>query len=283
MTPRSRIKRLGLDGCRAAVLSLAIIGPAAAEEFDCVIEPASVVKVAGANTGLLASVLVDRGDYVKAGQVLAKMESSVDEVNLAQAKLLAANETAVRAAEARLGVLNKKERRIEQLRRGHFVSDSAVDDAATELFVADQLLQEAQLRQQSSALELERAERVLALKTIRSPVDGVVIERHLSPGEYRTEQSAFFTIAEIDPLRVEVRLPKMYFGRVALGDEGRVKPEYPALGDYVGKVAVVDQVIQAATGTFGVRLTLPNPGRDIAAGLRCRVELAVRGTIASRM
>lgn len=279
MTTRSHLTRF----CGLGVLSLALAGPVAAEEFDCLIEPASVVKVAAANTGLVTSVLVDRGDYVKAGQIVATMESSVEQTDLALAKLRARNQTSVRAAEARLGVLEKRQGRIEQLRRGHFISDSAVDDAATDFFVADQLLQEAQLRQKSTELDLERAERVLALKTIRSPVDGVVIEKHLHPGEYRSEQSAFVTIAETSPLNVEVRLPKLFYGRVALGDEGRVKPEYPAIEEYVAKVTLVDQVLQAATGTFGIRLTLPNSGRDVTAGLKCRVELSLRGTLESRM
>jgi multidrug efflux pump subunit AcrA (membrane-fusion protein) len=51
-----------------------------------------------------------------------------------------------------------------------------------------------------------------------------------------------------------------------------VRPETPVGGELEAKVMVVDSLIDAASGTFGVRLELPNPGRRIPAGLRCRIE-----------
>lgn len=74
-------------------------------------------------------------------------------------------------------------------------------------------------------------------------------------------------------LYVEVILPAAVYRQVARGDPAVVRPESPIDGEYEAKVEVVDQVIDASSGTFGVRLFLPNPKLMVPAGFRCRVEL----------
>jgi multidrug efflux pump subunit AcrA (membrane-fusion protein) len=122
------------------------------------------------------------------------------------------------------------------------------------------------------SLELARAEAGLELKTIRSPDDGVVTERALSGGEYVNQESHILTIARLSELRVETYLPVALYGQVAEGDIATVEPEPPIGGSYKAKVAVVDHVFDAASGTFGVRLLLPNPDLRLPAGMRCKVR-----------
>jgi len=105
---------------------------------------------------------------------------------------------------------------------------------------------------------------------IESPVSGVVVERFLNPGEY-VENTPILKLAQIDPLNVEVILPVGMWGAVKPGMEAQVLPEAPVGGYYTAKVAIVDRIIHAASGTFGVRLELPNPDYRIPAGLKCQV------------
>jgi membrane fusion protein (multidrug efflux system) len=126
--------------------------------------------------------------------------------------------------------------------------------------------------QQLAALTANRSERALALKQIRSPVDGVVIERKLSAGEYIYEQTSIMTIAQVDPLNVELVLPMARYGDITIGSTAIVHPVAPVGGAYQAKATVIDPVIDAASETFGVRLILPNPNRTIPAGIRCSVE-----------
>ena len=70
---------------------------------------------------------------------------------------------------------------------------------------------------------------------------------------------------------VEVILPVKMLGSVKLGMKGAVKPEAPVGGMYTAKVIVVDRVVDAASGTFGVRLELPNPEYRLPPGLKCKV------------
>src|SRR5690242_2372365 len=76
--------------------------------FDCVIEPHQVVKLASPVVGVISELNVDRGDVVTKGQALGKLEDGVEKAGLALAEARARNEYSIRAIEARLEFLNKK-------------------------------------------------------------------------------------------------------------------------------------------------------------------------------
>lgn len=124
-----------------------------------------------------------------------------------------------------------------------------------------------------ASLELQRTNAEIALRTVRSPISGVVVERFMHPGEF-TKQERMFKLAQLDPLRVEVFAPVALHGKVAVGMQAHVRPEAPVNGVYTAKVTVVDRVIDAASGTFGVRLQLPNAEYKLPAGLKCTVRFA---------
>jgi len=108
-------------------------------------------------------------------------------------------------------------------------------------------------------------------KTVRSPLDGVVVARHKSTGEY-IEDQAIVTIAQLDPLRVEVIAPVELFGMIEQGMSAEVISELESSGPHTATVVSVDRVIDGASGTFDVRLELPNPDYKIPSGLKCQVK-----------
>ena len=96
------------------------------------------------------------------------------------------------------------------------------------------------------------------------------MERKRDPGEYAEEPPEILELAEIDPLRVEVYAPVRLLGRISVGSRARVVSE---VGDeQEARVVVVDRVVDAASGTFGVQLEFPNPALEVAAGLKCSVR-----------
>ena len=122
-------------------------------------------------------------------------------------------------------------------------------------------------------LELARARAELEQRVIRSPIDGVVTERLLGPGEYGHPDTHIVSLASIDPLYVEAYPAVRYHGRIKAGDMGTVTLDSGEVRQ--AKVTVVDQVFDASSGTFGVRLELPNPGMKLPAGTRCRVAFDI--------
>ena len=258
----------------AVVLAVLVAAPAAAEgpPVTCLIEPAETIQLSTAVAGVVSETHVDRGDRVAAGDVVARLDSQVEAAAVALARARADNPHGVATARARLDFLLLRAERNEQLAARNALSRSAADESAMEVAVAREELAAAELARDLAALELAEAEARLSLKTLRSPVDGVVTERLMGVGEYRNEQSHLVTIVRLDPLRVEVFAPISLYGRVRVGDRATVRPEAPVGGAHEATVTVVDPVLDPATGTFGLRLELPNPDLTVPAGLRCEVE-----------
>lgn len=264
----------------AAVLAVAAIPatvPAPAlsqsQEFDCIIEARQMVDIRSPVEGLIEKVAVERGEAVKKGQVLVVLESGPERAALAVAKQRAEASGAVKSAEAKLDLARKKEKRAEDLSRQNFISINAVEEARTERMLAESELKVARENQKMAELEMARASEVLGMRTLRSPVNGVVVDRYLKAGEFATTnvKDPILKIAEIDPLNVEVILPAALYGKVQRGDRAEVVPETPKQ-PFLARVAVVDRVINAASGTFGVRLELPNEKQAVPAGAKCRLR-----------
>jgi RND family efflux transporter MFP subunit len=243
------------------------------QDFDCLVEARSTVEIRSPVEGLIEQVHVARGDPVRRGQVLVTLESGPERAALALARERATMRGPLKAAESRLEFAARKEERAVELARQNFVSAGALDEARTQRELAESELREARENLRLAELEVVRADEQLKLRTIRSPFNGVVVEKYLSGGEFATSnvKQPILKLAEVNPLHVEVVLPATLFGKVQRGGRGRVSPEAPG-GKYDAVVTVVDRTIDAASGTFGVRLELPNPDQRIPAGAKCKVR-----------
>jgi RND family efflux transporter MFP subunit len=230
-----------------------------------------VVKVNSSVEGVLGFVGADRGQFVRRGQVVAQLRSSVETAGLAVAQARAGNVYGIGAAATRARYLDSKQQRSEKISR--YLARDSVEEAQANAQAAAMQTREAELLRRVSSLEAEHSRRLIAERTVRSPIDGVVTERAMSPGEYRSNQSShILTVAQINPLHVEVFAPIAQLSSVAVGDQAFVFPEDPVGGRYAARVKVIDRVFDAASGTFGLRLELPNPGNKLPAGLRCRIQ-----------
>ena len=242
-------------------------------EFDCIIEARQTVDIRSPVEGLIEKVAVERGEFVKKGQVVVTLESGPERAALAIARSRAEQQGAVKAAEAKLDLSRKKETRAEELARQNFISPNALEEARTERSLSESELRVSRENQRLAELEVQSANELLNMRTIKSPVNGVVVDRYIKAGEFATTnvKDPIVKIAEVDPLNVEVILPARLYGDIKRGSKAEVAPETPAK-KYIATVAVVDQVMNAAAGTFGVRLELRNANLEIPAGARCRVR-----------
>ena len=254
---------------------IALSARAAGAEFDCVADPRQVVEIRSPVEGLIEKIAVERGDFVTAGQILVQLDAAVERASAALALQRSQLQGAVRSGESRVEYSTKKHTRQEELFKQNFISAQARDEAATERKLAEAEYKEAVDNRTVAELEYKRQNEVLRLKTIRSPINGVVMERLMHPGEVAEAgvgRKPVLKIAEIDTLHVEVILPVEAFGKVQLGSKAEVLPDSPIGGRYEAVVKVVDRVFDAASGTFGVRLELPNRQRKLPAGMRCKAK-----------
>jgi len=263
---------------RSAVgLALLLSGRVIAGEFDCIIEPSKTVDVRAASEGLIEKIWVDRGDMVKAGQVLVTLDSGVERAATDAARYRSTMQGKIRTGESRVEFSTAKYNRREKLAGQSFISLHDRDEALTEKRLAESELIEAKDDRRLSEIEYRRLSEQLRLRTIKSPVDGVVVDRLLNAGELadnRDLRKPILKLADIGTLFVEVLMPIEAFGKLALGQSVEVLPEAPVGGRYTATVKVIDRVHDAASGTFGVRLEMANPGLKLPAGIKCKASLA---------
>ena len=241
--------------------------------LPCIIEPNRIVPIGSPITGLIEEITVERADFIEKGQVLVRLDSKVEKAAVALARSRANMDEDVRAGKARLELGELKYSRVNKLFEQNALSLDLREEAETEAELARLEFYEAQAEKKLASLELGRAQALLERRTIHSPFSGVVMERMMSPGQ-RGEQEPILKIAEIDPLRVEVILPSAMFGSIERGANTTVIPEIPGNTMHVAKVAIVDRVVDSASGTFGVQLELPNPDHAIPGGVHCQVRFA---------
>lgn len=264
------------------VIAFVTIGDAASstkngEDLDCLLEPQEMVNLSSPVEGVLEKVYVERGAIVKKGQVVAKLDSSLENANVTLARARATVEAAIKSGEARLHYSSLKLTRAEKLYERNLIALADLQEAQTEKQLAEMALVNALDNQRIAALELERAHVALARNIVRSPVTGVVVERFLSPGEFVSGQfkndSPIVKIAQIDPLRVEAFAPVSMRDNVYVGMHAKVILAAPANVTYDLRVSVVDRVVDAASSTFKIRVNLPNPQHRILPGLKCKLKL----------
>lgn len=268
---------------RAAVAAILLASAAssAAQSFQtlgCLIEPHRVAEVGSPVIGVIESIAVERGDHVKRGQVIAVLRSDVERAAVGVAATKAKVAAEVHAAQASYDLARQKLVRAQDLHARSFISMQALEQARAEADVAQQRLTQAREQRRIWSRELELAEAQLGLRTIRSPANGVIAERYLSPGE-RVEEKPIVRLATVDPLRVEVVIPAQLFGAIKAGLSLTVLPELPNARPRQAKVVLVDPLIDGPSNTFRARLELPNPDYEVPAGLRCRVELGTDAAI----
>lgn len=246
--------------------------PAGLASLDCLIQPSQTVQVGTATAGVIQAVRAERGDYVRRGQTLVQLESQVERAALAVAREKASQLGEMQATRGASELAQRELERAADLVKENFVSRTYFDRQRAEVEVASGRGQQAEERRRLAEREVQLASAQLAQRTVTSPVDGVVVERHVGPGEY-VEQKPVMRIAQIDPLRVDVLVPAAAFGQVAVGAKAQVTPELLQRQSRTAVVTGVDRVIDAASNTYRVRLELPNPGGRLPPGLRCKADL----------
>lgn len=261
---------------RCAVISViflfASVLSAQETDYDCIMEPRSTIELGSADEGILAELLVERGDIVKQGQSVARLNDNQERLQVDRARIKAESDVDVRSSRAQAEFRLREEKRLADLYATKVVPEKDYEQAKIESRLAELALQAAETEFEVAKVDYQQAREKLARRSIKSPVNGVVVNITMSLGEYVHKQATVMTIAEIDPLNVEVFVPVDHYGTIVAGTEAEVMPEEPVGGVYTTSVAVADKVFDAASRTFGIRLILPNPQFKLPAGVRCKVR-----------
>ncbi|MGB1090612.1 MAG: efflux RND transporter periplasmic adaptor subunit [Oceanobacter sp.] len=221
--------------------------------LSCLLEPSERISVSSQSPGVVDRIEVKRGQAVKQGDTLLVLKQTVEQAELNTAK-------------ARYEFAKRKQNRNRELRRQGLLSPLEVDELDTE--------------RQLGALAVKEAEARLLQKTILSPIDGVVLSRDASVGEFVSDEPVM-TLVGLNPLHAEAVFREDHYGKIQVGAPVDLRVMGPVEEYIQAKVMLIDPVIDAASSTFGVRLSLPNPEQRIPAGLKCKLRLSEGKSVAA--
>jgi len=255
------------------------------------IQPYQQVNIFSRVDGYIAKIHVDRGDYVKADQLLVEVDHTdyVHAVNRAKANLAAARANVV-SQEATIHNAKLNLDRMRSLIKDQYVAQQDVDNAqaAYEVAVAQVDSLRAQVHQMEVALQ--QAETNLTYSYIRAPFAGSISIRNLDAGAFvsgstgstSTLSRGILVLQDITTVRVLVDVVEKDVPLVKIGQPAELRADaYPGRV-FTGRVTSVVQALNPSTRTMTVEVDIPNPDRALKGGMFARVELVV-GTHANAL
>jgi len=242
-------------------------------ELDCVVQPSIVADLGVAVPGVIKKIHFDRADYVSKGTLLAELDSELELASLALAKHLSQVTTALELRQLNADFGNRTLNRNQTLYEKASISKQTLDQVRTESKVANLQVKQERENQILAKLEAERAKAALLRRQVISPIEGAITERYKSIGEYVSDEPVF-QIAQLDPLRIEVAVALDHHDEIETGMSASVTLDMENFdsSDLLAVVKRIDPVADAASGTYGVWLEMPNPDLTIPSGVRCQID-----------
>jgi membrane fusion protein, multidrug efflux system len=208
-------------------------------------QEATVVAKVG---GEVREILVEEGDLVKAGQVLARLDGDRLRFELQQ-------------TEVNLAKLEREYKRTVELLSRKLVAASAVDNARSEMEWLKAARDLAQLN--------------LGYTEIRAPIAGVVSARHIKVGNTINVNDRTFQVTDLDPLIAEVHVPEREFAKLRPAQTATIVVDALAGANFVGRVQRISPTLDPATGTFKATIEVLDAKRELKPGMFARVGIVL--------
>lgn len=228
--------------------------------------------------GTVKWIGVKKGDAVTNGQVVVLLDDSEYQARLRE------TQGRLASAKAALEKANLQYERIKALATASIESKQMEDDARLNVQAAEAVVKEIEGG-------LQWIETYIQWCVIRSPINGVVLEKLVDPNELVTPQSfggtrgpstALISLADLKDLQVEIDLNEQYVGRVEVGQRCRITPEAYPDKVYDGYVAEKAPEANRQKGTLQVKVQIKNPDKFLTPELSAKVDfLNIESTVAA--
>lgn len=224
-------------------------------------------SLASQEEGLVLALTAEVGDWVKEGQVLARLDDRLRSFDLDRRRAegrsaeatIAEHESMVAKARRDLG-------RLTELQKSSGASQNEVDDAITQLAGDEARLANAAAEAESAKVDISTAEKRLADMTIKAPFAGSVIRKLIETGEWVSEGDAVIELVAIDAVDAMLDVPENFIGPLS-SPNATVELRIPAIGRPIeAPVTAVMAAGDRLARTFAVRIRLDNSAQGPAGG-----------------
>jgi RND family efflux transporter MFP subunit len=263
-------RRLAASTAEQATPTVAVIRPQALASAATLTLPATIEALNSAALNARANGYVrvwraDIGDHVKAGAVLAEIETPETDKGLDQAR---AN---LRAAKENEALAQKTNFRWSTLRRQGWVTQQSADEKESDLKAKSALSKAAQA-------EVERLSALVNFSRIEAPFDGVVTQRSVEVGQLVTAGGAgapLFVVSDLRKMRIFVRVPQPYTGALQAGVKASLTlPEFPGRS-FEARLARNAGAVDARSGSVLVEFEADNAAGALKPGAYAQANFAL--------
>jgi RND family efflux transporter MFP subunit len=232
-------------------------------------------------TGALTAVLIEEGEHVKAGQVLAQLDDSAQRASLAQAQAqLAAARALLAQVQAQLEQARRDNQRNQDLIDRKLVSQQALETSQTQVATLSAQVDSQRKQVELADATLRGAQVQLDYTTVRAPFTGVIIAKAAQAGEIISPISAgggftrtgVGTIVDMDSLEIEVDVNEAYINRVQPGQSAQaVLDAYPDWTIPAHVIAIIPTA-DRSKATVKVRIAIEQKDPRILPDMGVRVS-----------
>jgi RND family efflux transporter MFP subunit len=277
------------DARKTRVITVATVTPLKQDldirlTYTADITPNQSVNLFSRVNGYIAKIYVDKGDLVKANQLLIEIDHSDYRHAVDQAKAnLAAAKARVSQQDASVRNTTLTLNRMQALIKDQFVSQQDLDNAQVAYDAAAAALDSLRAQVQQMEVALAQAETNLAYSYIRAPFAGYVAERNLDLGSYVSGTTAgtstisrgILTLHEIQTVRILIEVVEKDIPLIQAGQKVEVRAEAYPNRIFEGTVTRIVQALNRATRTMTIEVDLPNKDHVLKGGMFARVEVLV--------
>jgi RND family efflux transporter MFP subunit len=218
------------------------------------LEPVREAEVRAEITGTVVQSLVDNGQAVQKGQLLARIDDTAIRDQWLSARSL------VTSAENALAVARREEERTQRLAEAGAVAERELDAARQNRINAEAQLGDARAR-------LALAQRQLDNTQIRAPFAGVISERAASAGDVVQPGSEMFTVIDPSSMRLEASVPSDALPALRVGDPVEFRMNAYPDRTFTGRVERINPSADPTTRQVRIYVAIPNAGGRLVAGL----------------
>ena len=246
-----------------------------------VVQPVKLVQVGTQVNGPVRKLYVDYNDQVKEGDLVAQIDPTVYEAQLARDDAnLKQSSASVEQTQAKLVQVSNELVRATELARRDMVSQAELDTALADRdsLAAQLKVAEAAVDQSKAALRLSRAN--LGYTTIRSPVDGVVIARNVDEGQTvvasMSAQTLFSIATDLNTMQIETSVPEADIAGIKTGKTARFRVDAfeETFTGVVQQIRLSSAAVQNVV-TYPVILHASNPQMKLFPGMTANVDFEV--------
>jgi RND family efflux transporter MFP subunit len=242
----------------AADLAVARAEPVAATlTLAGLLQPLAESVLAAEVEGRIDAVLVRPGETVKAGQVLARMDTGDLDARLAEQRANLA------ASRVQLDLAERTQRRNEGLRERNFISASGLDASRGTLDANREALR-------AREAQLALARQALSKAVIRSPQAGIVAERAVQPGQHVASNTRLFSIVDLTEVEFAASVPVGQVGAVRVGQNVSLVAEGADDAPISGRVERIAPTADAATRMIPIYIRVANADGRLRGGMAAR-------------